>query len=198
VVPDIVKPVPPSVGWLIVRGKLPVDVKVRACVAAVFTGTLPNAMLVALRLRIRVAGSSCMLKLLETVPADAVSVTACAVPVHQFTRPVNPALVAFADTVMVAGTVTPAVKLLDRFTFIPPLGAGAVSVTVQASSSHPVAEAVLQDTALNATAAWPVEAPATFVATSTNCALKMSRATHQLLSRDASGLLPRCRSGRER
>jgi hypothetical protein len=47
------------------------------------------------------------------------------------------------------GTVT-AELLLDRFTINPPLGAEAVSVTVQASVPDPVIAPLLQDSALNA------------------------------------------------
>jgi NhaP-type Na+/H+ or K+/H+ antiporter len=62
---------------------------------------------------------------------------------------VNPALVAPAGTVTVAGTVTAAL-LLDRLTLRPPLGAAAFSVTVQASVPDPVMDALLQESALNA------------------------------------------------
>jgi hypothetical protein len=79
VVPETVKPVPVSVGALMVNGKLPVELKVNECVAGVFTATLPNATVGALVLRMRVAASNCRAKLLETIPALAVSVTACAV-----------------------------------------------------------------------------------------------------------------------
>jgi hypothetical protein len=65
---------------------------------------------------------------------------------------VNPALVALAGTVTVAGTVT-AVLLLDRLTLRPPLAAAAFSVTVQASLPAPVIDALPQDSALNAAAA---------------------------------------------
>jgi hypothetical protein len=62
---------------------------------------------------------------------------------------VNPALVAFAGTVTVAGTATAAL-LLVSLTLNPLLGAAAFSVTVQDSSTHPVVDALPQDTALNA------------------------------------------------
>jgi hypothetical protein len=52
----------------------------------------------------------------------------------------------------VLGTVT-AELLLDRFTISPPLGAEAVSVTVQASVPDPVMTPLLQDSALNAAGA---------------------------------------------
>jgi len=65
---------------------------------------------------------------------------------------VNPVLAAPAGTVTVLGTVT-AELLLVRFTIIPPLGAAAVSVTVQASVPDPVMAPLLQDSAPNAAGA---------------------------------------------
>lgn len=62
---------------------------------------------------------------------------------------VKAALVAFAGTVTVAGTVTAAL-LLDRLILRPPLGAAALSVTVQASVPDPVMDALLQESALSA------------------------------------------------
>jgi hypothetical protein len=77
--PDTEKPAPVSVAALMVKAKLPVEFKVRDCVDDELTSTLPKTTLVALMLRIRVAASNCRTKLLETLPALAVSVTACAV-----------------------------------------------------------------------------------------------------------------------
>jgi hypothetical protein len=68
---------------------------------------------------------------------------------------VNPALVAFAGTVTVLGTVT-AELLLDKFTVSPSLGAEAVRVTVQASVPDPVMIPLLQDSALSAAELVPV------------------------------------------
>jgi hypothetical protein len=62
---------------------------------------------------------------------------------------VKAALVAFAGTVTVAGTVT-AMLLLERLILRPPLGAAALSVTVQASVPAPVMDALLQEIPLNA------------------------------------------------
>jgi hypothetical protein len=56
--------------------------------------------------------------------------------------------VALAGTVTVAGSVTAAL-LLDKLTLIPPLGAVALSVTVQASVPIPVMDALLQESALS-------------------------------------------------
>jgi hypothetical protein len=61
---------------------------------------------------------------------------------------VNPALLASAGTVTVAGTVTAAL-LLARLTLKPPVPAAAVSVTVQLSLPDPVIDALLQESALN-------------------------------------------------
>lgn len=61
---------------------------------------------------------------------------------------VNPALIAFAGTITDAGTVA-ALLLLDRLTLIPPIGAGLLSVTVQASEPTPDIEALLQVSELN-------------------------------------------------
>lgn len=76
----------------------------------------------------------------------AVRVTAWAV-VTDATVAVNPALLAFAGTVTEAGTVTAAL-LLDRLTLCPPLPAGALNVTVQASVVDPVMVPLPQVSAL--------------------------------------------------
>jgi len=65
---------------------------------------------------------------------------------------VNPAVVAFAGTVTVAGTVTAAL-LLARLTLRPPLGAAADSVTVHASDPDPVMDPLLQESTFNAAGA---------------------------------------------
>jgi hypothetical protein len=81
------------------------------------------------------------------LPALAVNVTACAVATDD-TVAVNVAVVEFAGTVTVAGTVT-AGLLLDRLTLSPPLAAAAFSVTVQASVPAPVIDALPQVSALS-------------------------------------------------
>ena len=88
---------------------------------------------------------------METLPALAVSVTACA-DVTDDTVAVNPALVAFAGTINVAGTVTAAL-LLARLTVRPPLTGAAVNVTVQLSLPDSVIDALLQENVLNAAGA---------------------------------------------
>ena len=147
VAPDMVKPVPLSVAELMVTGAVPVEVNVTGSVVGVFTVTLPNAKLAGLMLSVGTAAFSCRAKVLETPPALAVRVTACAV-VTDVTVAVNPALVALAGTTTVAGTVT-AVLLLVRPTLTPPLPAAELSVTVQLSLPAPVSEALLQVKELN-------------------------------------------------
>jgi hypothetical protein len=148
VAPDIVKPVPVRVPELIVTGAVPVEVSVTGSVEAVFNVTLPNAKLAGLTVRVGTAAFSCRVKVLETLPALAVRVTACAV-VTEDTVAVNPAVVAFAGITTVAGTVTAAL-LLVRPTLKPPLPAAALSVTVQVSLPEPVIDPLLQDNPLNA------------------------------------------------
>jgi hypothetical protein len=133
---------------LMVTGAVPVELNVTGSVEAVFTVTLPNARLLGLTVNVGTAAFSCKAKLLETLPALAVRVTACAV-VTDDTVAVNPALVALAGTTTVAGIVTAAL-LLASATLKPPLPAAAVSVTVHASLPDPVIDALLQDNALNA------------------------------------------------
>ena len=115
VAPDIVKPVPLSVAELMVTGAVPVELNVTGSVEDVFTVTLPNARLLGLTVNVGTAAFSCKAKLLETLPALAVRVTACAV-VTEDTVAVNPALVALAGTTTVAGTVTAALLLVKAHT----------------------------------------------------------------------------------
>jgi len=154
VTPDIENPAPVTVAALMVTDEVPVEVRVSDCVAGTLSPTLPNAMLVALMLRAAVLALSCRAKLFETLPALAVKFTACAVATEA-TVAVNAALVALAATVTVAGTVTAAL-LLERLTLCPPLGAAALSVTVQASVPDPVMDALPQDSALSAPGETPV------------------------------------------
>lgn len=130
--PVILKPEPVKTAELIVTDPVPVEVKVRLCgVAAVLTCTLPNAKLLELTVRVgtvELTAFNCKEEVLDTVPAVAVTVTACEVVTDE-TVAVNPALVAFAGTVTDAGTLT-AELLLDRVTVNPVLGAAAVRFTV--------------------------------------------------------------------
>jgi hypothetical protein len=154
VTPDTEKPGPATVAELMVTGAVPVEVRIRGLVDVVFSATLPNAMVVALIPRVGVAAFNCRAKLAVTVPTLAVSVTACAVVTAE-TAAANLAVVALAGTVIVAGTAT-AVLLLERFTLRPPVGAGPVSVTLQASVPAPVKDEVLQKRVLKVPAETPV------------------------------------------
>jgi hypothetical protein len=90
---------------------------------------------------------SCRTKLLETLPTVAVKVTAWEVATGD-TVAITPTLEALAGIVTVAGTVT-AVLLVHRVTVIPPTGAAAFSVTVQASDAEPDRDVPVHDRALN-------------------------------------------------
>lgn len=140
--PDHVNPAPVNVAPLIVTGAVPEEVMVNDCVAGVLTITPPNATVVALMLNASIAAFSCRVKLVITLPVLAVIVTACAAATAN-TVVVNPALVAFAGTITVFCTDT-AKLLLDRSTLSPPIGAGAVSVTMHASAPGPAIAALLQ------------------------------------------------------
>jgi hypothetical protein len=61
---------------------------------------------------------------------------------------VNPTLVAFAGTTTEIGTAT-AEMLLDKLTISPPVGEGAVNVTVHGSAPDPVICPLTQYNALN-------------------------------------------------
>jgi hypothetical protein len=151
VAPDIVKPVPVNDAELMVTGADPVEVNVTGSVDAVFTVTSPKARLAGLMVNVGTPAFSCRAKVRETPPALAVRVTACAVVTDE-TVAVNPALLALAGTTTVAGTVTAALLLVND-TLKPPLPAGPLNVTVQASLPAPVIDALLQDNALKVAAA---------------------------------------------
>jgi hypothetical protein len=89
------------------------------------------------------AGFSCKLKDCDPPPALAVREAVCAV-LTEATVAENPALVEFAGTATVPGTLTAAL-LLDRVTVVPPLGAAEDRVTVQASDPAPVIEPLLHE-----------------------------------------------------
>lgn len=134
--PGTEKPVPVSDVLLTVTGMVPVDERIRGCVVAEPTETLPKVMLEALICRIAVAAPSSTLNVCATPPALAVSIAACAEGTAEALAE-NCALVAPAGTVTEAGTVT-ALSLLVRLTARPPLAAAAFNVTVQASIVVPV------------------------------------------------------------
>jgi hypothetical protein len=75
--PDTEKPVPVRAAALIVTGTVPAEVKVTDCGAvAVFTKTLPKAILVRLTLSVGNTAFSSKLKVSDTPLAAAVNVTA--------------------------------------------------------------------------------------------------------------------------
>jgi len=146
VAPDRLNAVPLTVTELIVRAAVPLEVSVSDCVDGEFTDTLPNAMLLALTLRVGAPGFNCRAKFAEAPPALAVSVAVCAV-LTAVTVAENAALVAPAAIVTVAGTVA-AELLLDRLATNPPLGAAPFRLTVQLSVPAPVIEELEQESEL--------------------------------------------------
>jgi hypothetical protein len=157
--PGMLKPAPATVPALMVSGAVPVDIRVTDCgVAAVFTVTLPNAMLPVLSLKCGMKAFSSRAKVFETVPEVAVRVTVCAVVTEAMVAE-KATLVALAGTVTVAGRVT-AGLLLERLTLRPPLPAAELRVTVQASVPDPVIETLVQESVLGVPgAAVPVPVP---------------------------------------
>lgn len=104
---------------------------------------MPKARLFALTLSVGTAAFNCRANVFDVLAALAVNVATCAVATDEMTA-VNPALVAPAGTVTVAGNAI-AVSLLDRLATMPPLGAAAPRVTVHASVPAPVIEDVAHD-----------------------------------------------------
>jgi hypothetical protein len=153
--PDMLKPAPVSVPALMVSGAVPEEVSVTdSGVAAVLSVTLPNAMLLVLRLRLgaAVTGGGVLAftsraKVLESVPEVAVRVAVCAVVTDALVAE-KATLVVLAGTVTVAGKVTAAL-LLERLTLTPPIPAVALRFTVQESLLPPVIEALVQASALS-------------------------------------------------
>jgi hypothetical protein len=135
--PDMLNAPPASVAELIVSGAVPDEVNVTDCgVEVLFKFTLPKFRLVVLNCNPGTYAPRPRVKVWVVPPADAPSVAFCA-DVTAATVAVNPALVAPAGTVTVAGTVTAAL-LLERLTASPPVAAAADRVTVQASDPAPV------------------------------------------------------------
>ena len=116
---------------LTVTEAVPEEVKVSVWVVAVFTLTLPKARLDELTLSVGTAAPSDRAKVFVTLPELAVRVAVCAVLTEE-TFAVKLAVVEPAATVTEAGTVTDEL-LLARLTVKPPLGAAALSATVQES-----------------------------------------------------------------
>jgi hypothetical protein len=146
VAPDVEKPAPVRVAELMVTAAVPVEERVMVCDVEVFTGTLPKLRFDVLTASVGTAAFNCRAKVCVTAPADAESVTVCAVDtaeaVAEKLAPVAP-----AATVTVASTVTP-VLLLERLTLIPPVAAAAFNVTVQATVPAPVMDEFAQDRAV--------------------------------------------------
>lgn len=128
-----------------VTADVPLEVRVTDFETAVPTATFPNASEVELRVRPGTAAFSCNAKLFEEAFALAVSVTVCEL-LTEFTLALNDAVVAPDATVMLLGTAT-ALLPLATATLRPPLGAAAVSDTVQAVDPEPVKELVPHESA---------------------------------------------------
>jgi hypothetical protein len=150
--PDMLKPAPVSVPALMVSGEVPEEVRVTdSGVAAVFTVTLPNAMLLVLRLRLGSAVTGGILafnsrsKVLDSLSAVAVRVAVCGVVTGAVIAE-KATLVALAGTVTVAGKATAAL-LLERLTVSPPIPAGSLRFTVQELVLDPVTAALVQASA---------------------------------------------------
>jgi hypothetical protein len=150
--PDMLKPAPVSVPALMVSVAVPEDVRVTdSGAAAVFTVTLPNAMLLVLRLRLgsAVTGGifpcSWRAKVLAALPAVAVRVAVSAVVTGALVTE-KATLVALAGTVTVAGKASAAL-VLERLTLSPPTPAPALRFTVQELVPPPVIKALVQASA---------------------------------------------------
>ncbi len=85
---------------------------------------------------------NCKVKVLETPPELAVSITDCAVATEEALAK-KPAEVTPAGTVSAKGSDS-ALLLLDSFTTSPPDGAAELSVTLQESVPGPVIDALVQ------------------------------------------------------
>ncbi len=142
-IPDTENPGPEAVALLRISSAVPDDVTVTDLLVAVFSKSVPNATLVALRLSPGVTAFSCSGYVAEAPPAVAVSIAVCAELTAEADA-VNPAVEAPPATVTEAGTAT-AELLLVRFTTVA-LVAAEVSATVQASVPAPVRDALLQET----------------------------------------------------
>ena len=140
----MLKAAPLIVAELIVNGAVPDEVSVMDCDAElVFTITPPKLRLVVFNLNPGTYAPRPRVKVWVVPPADAPSVAFCA-DVTAATVAVNPALIAPAGTVTVAGTVTAALPL-ERLTASPPVAAAADRPTVQASVPAPVIELCAQE-----------------------------------------------------
>ena len=147
---ETVKPEPVMVSALTVTAAVPVEEKVTDCVAGELRATPPKAMLATSALSVGpdpdvdadVEAPSCRAKLFVTPFELAVNIAVCAV-VTDVVEALKLAVLAPAATVTEAGTVT-AEMLLARLIVAPPLGAAALSATVQVSVPAPVIDPLTQ------------------------------------------------------
>jgi len=147
VTPETVKPVPATEAALMVTPEVPPDDRIKVCVAAVFTFTLPNDKLSELTFSAIDDAPSCTPKVSVTPFAETDKVTACATFTAD-TVAENVALLAPPATVTIAGT-TIAELLLAKLTASPPLAAAAFSVTVHVSVPAPVIDPLEQLSAVS-------------------------------------------------
>jgi len=141
---------------LIVSAAVPLEVIVTGRVEAVFRFTLAKDRLLALKVIEGTAAFSCNAKLVEALPALAVSVAVWAVLTAE-TVAENAALVAPAAIVTAAGTDT-AELLEERLTVNPPSGAAPFRLTVQLSVPEPVIEELEQESELSVAMPVPLRA----------------------------------------
>jgi hypothetical protein len=146
--PDWLNPAPAIATALMVTAAVPDEVSVTVCCVAVFRFTFPKLKLVVFSVSAGTDACSCSPKVAAMPPSCAVSVTVWVV-VTAVIVAVNAAVVAPAATVTEVGTVT-AVLLLERLAVIPPLGAVALSDTVQASVPAPVIDVPLHESPFTA------------------------------------------------
>lgn len=150
VAPVMVKAEPLTVAELMVSASVPEEVRVTAWVDDDPTVTPEKAMLFELSVRAAFCPSSCSEKTFDSPPVVAVR-TAVSLDVTLTAVALKVPVVDPAATVTVAGTVTSLV-LLVRVTAVPPVGAAALRVTVQASVPAPVRVAFVQVRELRAPA----------------------------------------------
>jgi hypothetical protein len=152
---------PVTVAELIVTAAVPVELRITVWVDGVFTPTLPNARLFVLTPSVGLEDPNCSAKLVDWLPALAISVTVVAF-VTAVTVAVKLPLLAPPASARLSGTDT-AVLLLARSTRNPLLGAAAFSVTVQLSCPAPAIELLLQVNPVNAGTPVPLSATGTTV-----------------------------------
>jgi len=138
----MLKSAPVTAAALTVTGDVPVELSVTACVASVFSDTLPKATLDVLMLSVETGTVNCTAKVFVTGPAFAVRIAVWAV-VTGVTFAVNCTLVVFACTRAAVDAVTAAL-LLVKATLRPAAGAGPLKVKVHRSVPVPPIDALAQ------------------------------------------------------